>query len=91
MFQTGPLGVILSLGIVSKVVLVLLVCFSITSWAIIFYKLAVFRTADAKDRHFMTQRCGGSHSACATDGWESLRKDFSFCDSADRLHPHRGE
>ena len=54
MFQTGPLGVILSLGIVSKVVLLLLVCFSITSWAIIFYKLAVFRTADAKDRHFMT-------------------------------------
>lgn len=54
MFQTGPLGVILSLGIVSKVVLVLLVCFSVASWAIIFYKLAVFRTADAKDRHFMT-------------------------------------
>ena len=54
MFQTGPLGVVLSLGIVSKVVLLLLVCFSITSWAIIFYKLAVFRTADAKDRHFMT-------------------------------------
>jgi biopolymer transport protein TolQ len=53
MFQSGPLGIILSLGIVSKVVLVLLVCFSITSWAIIFYKLAVFRTADSKDRHFI--------------------------------------
>lgn len=54
MFQTGPLGVVLSLGIVSKMVLLLLICFSITSWAIIFYKLAVFRTADAKDRRFMT-------------------------------------
>ncbi len=53
MFQTGPLGVILSLGIVSKVVLLLLVCFSVASWAIIFYKLASFRTVDAKDRHFM--------------------------------------
>src|SRR5262245_56297445 len=54
MFQAGPLGVILSLGVVSKVVLLLLVCFSITSWAIIFYKLASFRTADVKDRHFMS-------------------------------------
>jgi biopolymer transport protein TolQ len=54
MFQIGPLGLILSLGIVSKVVLLLLVSFSIASWAIIFYKLAVFHTAEKEDRRFMT-------------------------------------
>ncbi|MDK2743383.1 MAG: MotA/TolQ/ExbB proton channel family protein [Nitrospira sp.] len=53
MFQAGPLGIIASLGIVSKVVLLILVCFSIISWAIIFYKWATFRAAEAKDRRFM--------------------------------------
>jgi biopolymer transport protein TolQ len=53
MFQAGPLGVIMSLGIVSKVVLALLLGFSIISWAIIFYKWAIFRAADEKDRRFM--------------------------------------
>ncbi|HMS83995.1 MAG TPA: MotA/TolQ/ExbB proton channel family protein [Nitrospira sp.] len=53
MFQAGPLGVIMSLGIVSKVVLLLLLSFSIVSWAIIFYKWASFRAADEKDRRFM--------------------------------------
>jgi biopolymer transport protein TolQ len=53
MFQAGPLGVVLSLGIVSKVVLLLLLGFSIVSWAIIIYKWATFRAADAKDRRFM--------------------------------------
>ncbi len=43
----------MSLGIVSKVVLLLLLSFSIVSWAIIFYKWASFRAADEKDRRFM--------------------------------------
>jgi biopolymer transport protein TolQ len=53
MFQAGPLGVIMSLGIVSKVVLLLLLGFSVISWAVIFYKWASFRAADEKDRRFM--------------------------------------
>lgn len=47
------MGLLLSLGIVSKVVLLLLFCFSVISWAIILYKGAAFRTADAEDRRFM--------------------------------------
>ena len=43
----------MSLGIVSKVVLLLLLGFSIISWAVIFYKWASFRAADEKDRRFM--------------------------------------
>ncbi|HSA60900.1 MAG TPA: MotA/TolQ/ExbB proton channel family protein [Nitrospiraceae bacterium] len=53
MFQSGPMGLIGSLGVVSKVVLLLLFCFSVISWAIILYKWAVFRAADAEDRRFM--------------------------------------
>lgn len=53
MFQTGPMGLLVSLGVVSKVVLLLLFCFSVISWAIILYKGAAFRTADAEDRRFM--------------------------------------
>lgn len=54
MFQAGPLAIIASLGIISKVVLVVLIGFSIISWAIIFYKWATFRAVDLKDRQFMT-------------------------------------
>ena len=53
MFQTGPMGLLVSLGLVSKVVLLLLFGFSVISWAIILYKGAVFRAADAEDRRFM--------------------------------------
>lgn len=53
MFQAGPMGLIGSLGVVSKVVLFLLFCFSVISWAIILYKWAAFRAADAEDRRFM--------------------------------------
>lgn len=53
MFQAGPMGLIGSLGIVSKIVLLLLFCFSVISWAIILYKWVAFRTAEAKDRRFM--------------------------------------
>lgn len=54
MFQAGPLEVIMSLGIVAKVVLSLLVCFSVVSWAIILYKWYVFHVVDREDRRFMT-------------------------------------
>jgi len=53
MFQTGPIGIFASLGVVSKVVLLLLFCFSVISWAIILYKWAAFRSADGEDRRFM--------------------------------------
>jgi biopolymer transport protein TolQ len=53
MFQSGLIGVIASLGVVSKVVLLLLLGFSIVSWAIILYKWAAFRAADAEDRRFL--------------------------------------
>jgi len=53
MFQSDPLSLLGSLGAVSKVVLLLLMCFSIASWAIIIYKWAAFRSADAQDRRFM--------------------------------------
>jgi biopolymer transport protein TolQ len=47
------MGVLASLGVVSKVVLLLLFGFSVMSWAIILYKWWVFHTADAEDRRFM--------------------------------------
>ncbi len=47
------MGLLGSLGVVSKVVLLLLFCFSVISWAIILYKWAVFRSADAEDTRFM--------------------------------------
>lgn len=53
MFQSNPLELIASLGIVSKIVLLLLIGFSIVSWAIILYKWAAFRSADLHDRRFM--------------------------------------
>ncbi len=53
MFQAGPLAIIASLGVISKVVLLVLLGFSIISWAIIFYKWATFRAVGLKDRQFM--------------------------------------
>ena len=52
MFQAGPLAIIASLGGISKAVLLVLLGFSIISWAIIFYKWATFRAVDLKDRQF---------------------------------------
>jgi biopolymer transport protein TolQ len=53
MFQTGVIGLLASLGIVSKVVLVLLFGFSVISWAVILYKWKTFSTADREDRRFL--------------------------------------
>ena len=47
------MGLISSLGVVSKVVLLLLFCFSVISWAVIFFKWAAFRAADSEDHRFM--------------------------------------
>jgi len=54
MFQIGFAGLIGSLGIVSKVVLLFLFIFSILSWAIILFKWRAFAAADRQDQHFMT-------------------------------------
>jgi biopolymer transport protein TolQ len=53
MFQSGPIGILVSLGLVSKIVLLLLLGFSVMSWAVILYKWMAFRRADAEDRRFM--------------------------------------
>ena len=53
MFQSGPIGLIASLGVISKIVLFLLLCFSIISWGIILFKWKTFRTVDEEDRRFM--------------------------------------
>jgi len=53
MFQGGPIGTLASLGLVSKFVLLVLLVFSVISWAIILYKWRMFSVADAEDRRFM--------------------------------------
>lgn len=53
MFQSGPMALIGSLGVVSKVVLFLLLLLSVVSWAVILLKWKVFKSADAEDRRFM--------------------------------------
>ena len=54
MFQIGFVGLLGSLGTVSKVVLLFLFIFSILSWAIILFKWRAFAAADRQDQHFMT-------------------------------------
>jgi biopolymer transport protein TolQ len=54
MFQIGLTGLLGSLGAVSKVVLFLLLIFSVLSWAIIIFKWRAFSTADRMDHQFMT-------------------------------------
>jgi len=53
MFQTGPLGLVGSLGTVSKVVLLLLFLVSVVSWTIILFKWRAFRTGDRDDLRFL--------------------------------------
>jgi len=53
MFQTGIIGAMGSLGVVSKFVLLLLFIFSVISWAIIFFKWRAFRVADLEDERFL--------------------------------------
>ena len=53
MFQSGLVGLLGSLGVVSKVVLLLLFLFSVLSWAVILYKWRAFRAADQEDHQFL--------------------------------------
>ncbi|WP_447986542.1 MotA/TolQ/ExbB proton channel family protein [Nitrospira sp. Nam74] len=53
MFQAGPMGLVGSLGAVSKVVLLALFLFSVISWAIILYKWRAFRASEREDRRFL--------------------------------------
>jgi len=53
MFQSGPIEILVSLGLVSKVVMLLLLGFSVVSWAVILSKWMAFRSADVEDRRFM--------------------------------------
>ncbi len=54
MFQSGPLGLLGSLGPVSKIILLVLFLFSVISWVIIFSKWLVFRSSDREDKSFLT-------------------------------------
>ncbi len=47
------MGLLASIGVVSKVVLLILFCFSVMSWAIILLKWKSFRAADAADLRFI--------------------------------------
>lgn len=53
MFQSSPTELFSSLGVVSKFVLLILVVFSIASWAIIFYKWWVLRSSELDDQRFL--------------------------------------
>ncbi|HAP40080.1 MAG TPA: hypothetical protein DCQ94_10010 [Nitrospira sp.] len=52
MFQSGVMGLVGSLGAVSKIVLLLLFIASILSWAVILYKWRTFKAADREDQRF---------------------------------------
>ncbi len=54
MFQSGVMGLVGSLGAVSKIVLLLLFVASILSWGVIFYKWRTFKAADREDQRFFS-------------------------------------
>jgi biopolymer transport protein TolQ len=54
MFQAGPAAFLGSLGAVSKIILFVLLIFSVVSWAIILYKWWMFRASDREDRQFLS-------------------------------------
>lgn len=90
LFQAGPLGLLTSLGSVSKVVLLVLFLFSVVSWAIILYKWRVFHSTDREDQRFLT-------AYARTQDYEDMRRharrmDMSpsatvFLSLMDRLAP----
>jgi biopolymer transport protein TolQ len=53
LFRSGLIGLLSSLSLVSKVVLVVLLGFSIVSWALILYKWRFFREQEAADQRFL--------------------------------------
>jgi biopolymer transport protein TolQ len=52
MFQSGVMGLVGSLGAVSKIVLLLLLVASILSWGVILFKWRTFKAADREDQRF---------------------------------------
>jgi biopolymer transport protein TolQ len=52
LFNSNLLTLIIAAGPVTKIVLLILLMFSVTSWAIIFYKWRVLRRAIAENRRF---------------------------------------
>lgn len=67
MFQSGPIGLVSSLGAVSKSVLLVLLLFSVISWAIILYKSRTFRANDREDQRFQ-----GAY--VRTQDWDEMRR-----------------
>ena len=53
LFRSGLFGLLSSLSLVSKVVLLVLLGFSIFSWALILYKWRFFREQEAADERFL--------------------------------------
>jgi len=53
LFRSGLIGLLSSLSLVSKVVLVVLLGFSIVSWALILYKWRFFRDQETADQRFL--------------------------------------
>lgn len=92
-FQTGPLGLISSLGTVSKVVLLVLFIFSVISWTIILLKWRTFQAVDRDDRRFL-------HAYGRTQDREELRRQAKrlpaspsaivFLGLLDRVEPEDG-
>src|SRR2546426_12214960 len=53
LFRSGLLELLSSLGLVSKIVLLILLIFSIGSWTVILYKWRFFRRQEAADQRFL--------------------------------------
>ncbi len=53
LFRSGLIDLLSSLGLVSKIVLLVLLIFSIGSWTIILYKWRFFRRQEAADQRFL--------------------------------------
>src|SRR3989454_8485392 len=53
LFHSGLLELLSSLGLVSKIVLLILLIFSIGSWTVILYKWRFFRRQEAADLRFL--------------------------------------
>src|SRR2546428_7286427 len=68
LFRSGLLELLSSLGLVSKIVLLILLIFSIGSWTVILYKWRFFRRQEAPDPRFLkTYRRNESPLAASRD------------------------
>src|SRR2546428_5201037 len=68
LFRSGLFELLSSLGLVSKIVLLILLIFSIGSWTVILYKWRFFRRQEAADLRFLkTYRRNESPLAASRD------------------------